>query len=46
MFFWGPVAYQLESQVDSLEMREDFAIVIPTVLAIEHKEPWGHITYF
>ena len=45
-FFWCPVAYQLESQMYGLEMREDFAIVIPTILTIEHKEPRGHIAYF
>jgi hypothetical protein len=29
-----------------LEMREDFAIVILTILAIKYKEPRGRIAYF
>jgi hypothetical protein len=45
-FFRCPVAYQLQSQVHSLQMREDFAIVVPTVLAIEREETRGKVTNF
>ena len=40
-FFRRSIAYQLQGQVHSLQMREDFAIVVPTVLAIEHEETRG-----
>src|SRR5438093_7274724 len=45
-FFRCPVADQLQGQVHCLHRREDFAIVVPTVLAIEHEEARGKIANF
>src|SRR4029450_9847835 len=45
-FFRRPIAYQLQSQVYRLQMRKDFAIVVPTVRAIEHEETRGKVANF
>src|SRR5262249_25392658 len=44
--FRCPIAYQLQGQVHRLQMRKDFAIVVPTVRAIEHEEARGKAANF
>src|SRR5919109_1250544 len=45
-FFRRSIAYQLQGQVHRLQMREDFAIVVPAVRAIEHEETRGKVAHF
>src|SRR5215468_6350035 len=45
-FFRCSIAYQLQGQLHGLQLREDFAIVVSTVLAIEHEETRGKVANF
>src|SRR5262249_27931424 len=45
-FLRSTMAYQLQGQVYRLQMCKDFAIVVPTIRAIEYEETRGKVANF